>query len=222
MKNLHKILFLEDEPQDVELMVHELKEAGFENIPSKRVSSKKEFLNALDEFNPDVIIADYSLPMFNGMHAFRLFKEKKLKVPFILVTGALNEEAALECLNEGVDDVLIKDNFKRLPTAVLRALQLKSVQREKDEMTFALQSQEEVMQKLKAEVEKAKLHDLLSEREYEILILIAKGKSIKEIAGDLFISPATVATYRSRLLEKMNLKSNVEITQYAIRNKIID
>lgn len=101
MTNKHiKILFLEDETQDIELMRYELDTAIIKHH-FHCVSSKKEFLGKLETFKPDVIIADYSLPMFNGMHAFRLFKEKNISIPFILVTGILNEELAMECLGEG-------------------------------------------------------------------------------------------------------------------------
>ncbi|HEY8657501.1 MAG TPA: response regulator [Hanamia sp.] len=92
-----KILFLEDEEQDVELMKHELDLAGFKNI-SLRVFSKKQFLQALTDFKPDIILADYSLPSFNGMHAFQLFRKQNNCIPFILVTSTLDYELSAECL----------------------------------------------------------------------------------------------------------------------------
>src|SRR5580765_853642 len=126
-----KILFLEDEAQDVELMKHELDQVDFRNT-WQRVSSKKEFLDALEKFKPDVILADYSLPMFNGMHAFRLFKEQRLFIPFILVTGALSEELALECLSEGVDDFILKSSYKRLPSVIIRSIEIKNAEKESE------------------------------------------------------------------------------------------
>ena len=75
---------------------------------------------------------------------------------------------------------------------------------------------------MKEKAETARAHDILSNREFNILCLIASGKSIKEIAGQLILSPATVATYRARLLEKMDLKSNVDLTRYSLQNKLID
>src|SRR5687768_11753024 len=116
-----KILFLEDEASDIELMERELTRSHFKFV-SKHVSTKKDFLNALSSFKPDIILADYSLPMFNGMHAFRLFREKNICIPFILVTGALPEEMALECLSEGIDDFVLKSGFRRLPQVIARNL----------------------------------------------------------------------------------------------------
>lgn len=208
------ILFLEDQAQDVELMKWELDREGLKYI-SNLVSTKKDFLDALENFRPDVIIADYSLPMFNGMHAFRLFKEQKLIIPFILATGSLNEQLALECMNEGVDDFILKSQFNRLPAIITRNLAIKEKERESALLLGELQKTGE-------SAKNQQIRELLSNREYEILCLIANGKAVKEIAEQLFISPATVATYRARLLEKLELKSNVDITRYAIKHKLIE
>lgn len=105
-------------------MLRELSTAGLE-ISSKKATSKKDFITALNEFKPEIILADYNLPVFNGMHAFRLFKDRNLAMPFILVTGSLSEELALECIEEGVDDYILKSSFKRLPQVVKRNLEIK-------------------------------------------------------------------------------------------------
>jgi len=202
-------------------MKHELDQAGFRNT-WKRVSSKKEFLEALEEFKPDVILADYSLPMFNGMHAFRLFTEQRIFIPFILVTGALSEELAVECLSEGVDDFILKSSYKRLPSVIIRNIEIKNGEKEREEVSAELKKRNGELRMLHENTEKARARELLSNREFEIFCMIASGQSIKRIAEQLFLSPATVATYRARLLEKLNLKSNVDLTSYAIRNNLID
>jgi len=216
-----KILFLEDSEQDVEFVIFELETASITAIP-KQVISKKDFLDALETFYPDIILADYSLPMFNGMHAFRLFKERNLCIPFILVTGSLNEELAVECLSEGIDDFILKSSFKRLPSIIIRSIERKKAEKEKVEISNQLELKSHELDSLKEHAEKEKLHEFLSNREFEILCLIATGESIKEIADQLFLSPATVATYRMRILEKMNLKSNVELTRYAMINHLVE
>jgi DNA-binding NarL/FixJ family response regulator len=216
-----KILFLEDAAQDVELMEHELRQAGI-NFVSQRVSSKKDFLESLDSFKPDIVLADYTLPSFNGMHAFRLLKEKNILVPFIIVTGSLDEGLAADCLSEGVDDYVLKESYKRLPSVIKRNLKIKEAEKERARTSEELKKQEEELQSLRKETLKAKPHEELSNREFEILILIASGKAVKEIADQLFISPSTVATYRNRILEKMDLKNDIEITHYVLRNKLIE
>src|SRR6266481_1409441 len=121
---IYQILFLEDSPDDVELMEHELKEAGMQ-FTSRRIDNKGEFIKEVNDFRPDVILADYSLSMFNGMQAFRMLKEKKIALPFILVTGVLSEHLALECINEGIDDFVLKSSFKRLPAAIIGSIRKK-------------------------------------------------------------------------------------------------
>src|ERR1043165_2338393 len=98
-----RILFLEDSPADVELMRRELKSAKISYV-YEWVETEDAFRKALNEFNPDVILSDYSLPSFDGMKAFRLFKEQNMTIPFILVTANMSEQLAHDCLNEGVDD----------------------------------------------------------------------------------------------------------------------
>lgn len=216
----YKILFLEDNLQDVELMRRELEKAGLKNT-YRHVSSKQAFLEALTDFVPDIVLADYSMPMFNGMHAFKLFKDMGLNVPFILVTGSLTENLAMECQNEGVDDFMLKASFKRLPEVLLRNIKLKQVELEKQLISAELELKNAELKMLYEKAEKARAQELLSNREFEILCMIASAKNTKEIADQLSISPATVATYRARLMEKLGMKSNVELTQYAIRNKLI-
>jgi len=217
----YKVLFLEDEAQDVHLMKHELDLAGFKYL-SRQVSTKKDFLEALSGFKPDIVLADYSMPSFNGMHAFRLFKEQNNFIPFILVTGSLSEELTMECLSEGVDDFILKSSFKRLPQVVTRNLEIKKAEIERKKLYQELEKSKEELKALNENAGKAKAYEMLSNREHEILCLIASGSSIKEIANKLILSPATVATYRARILEKLDLKSNVDLTRYAMRNKLID
>jgi DNA-binding NarL/FixJ family response regulator len=216
-----KILFVEDNPQDVELMNYELRSAGIKTV-IKRISAKREFLFELKNFKPEVILADYNLPMFNGMHAFNLFKEKNIHIPFILVTGSLDQQTALDCLCEGVDDCILKSDFKRLSSAIIHTLEKKKIEIENKRISEELDKSKEQLKQLIDKAEQAKTHEQLSHREYDIFCLIASGKSVKEIAAQLFLSPATVATYRARILEKMHLISNVDITLYALRHKLID
>jgi signal transduction histidine kinase len=140
----YRILILEDNPDDVELMHHQLEEARVSFI-SRTTDKKNEFLNLVFEFRPDVILADYSLSTFNGMQAFQMLRTEGVTLPFILVTGALSEQLALECLNDGVDDFILKSSFKRLPAAINNAIKKKGVEKEKDRIAFELKKSHEEM-----------------------------------------------------------------------------
>src|SRR6266404_538908 len=125
-----KILMLEDLVTDAQLIQRELRQASIKFV-SERVENKEAFLKALVTFQPDIVLSDYSLPQFNGLDALRLLKEKGSEIPFILITGSLTEEVAVECMKEGAHDYILKTSLKRLPSAVLNALAKQKTEREK-------------------------------------------------------------------------------------------
>lgn len=116
----YKILILEDVPADAELMERELKKGGLHFV-SKRVAIKEDFSTALDTFAPDLILADYKLPQFDGFSALAIAKEKCPDTPFIFVTGAMGDELAVETLKQGAVDYVLKDKLPHLLPAVERA-----------------------------------------------------------------------------------------------------
>ena len=129
-----KILILEDSQEDVDLIERELKKGGITFI-SLIVRKKNEFVNALREFKPDVILSDHSLPQFNSIEALKLYKEyqkeNNLSVPFILVTGTVSEEFAVQSIKAGADDYVLKDRLKRLPSSILSALEKTRIESER-------------------------------------------------------------------------------------------
>lgn len=116
-----RILMLEDDPHDAELIRWELEKAGFV-FESLRVETQMAFATALDEFHPDLILSDFSLPTFDGLAALSLVQQKCPHVPFIFVSGAIGEERAIESLKSGATDYVLKDRLSRLALAVRRAL----------------------------------------------------------------------------------------------------
>ncbi len=135
-----RILILEDNAADTELVLHELRHAEFD--PDwQRVDSKADFLAAL---NPafDAIIADYSLPQFDGLRALKLVQERHLDIPFILVSGTIGEEVAVDAMKQGAADYLLKDRLARLGPAVARALEQKQLREAKRIADQAVQDSE--------------------------------------------------------------------------------
>ena len=117
-----RILNLEDCPADTELIGHAMRKAGLE-FTLLRVETRALFVTQLEEFQPDIIIADYRLPEFDGMQAMAIAKEKAPLTPFIFVTGTLGEDVIVETLKNGATDYIIKDRLNRLPNAVLQAVE---------------------------------------------------------------------------------------------------
>jgi PAS domain S-box-containing protein len=134
-----QVLLLEDRLADVKLIIRTLERAGFD--PQwQHVQSKEEFIKALSP-DLDVILADYNLPQFDALTALQEVKERGLDVPFIVVTGTL-EEVAMECVKQGAADYLLKDRLARLGEAVRSALHEKQLRAEKRETEDALRDSE--------------------------------------------------------------------------------
>lgn len=136
-----RILSLEDVAYDVELLERELRKANIE-YQLQRVETKEQFLAALGEFKPDIILADYSLPRFTALEALKLLQQQKSNVPVILVTGSHSEEAAVECMKEGAEDYILKASLTRLPSALQNTLRKKQAERNKEAAEQALQQRE--------------------------------------------------------------------------------
>ena len=141
-QNVIRILLVEDLPEDAELAKRELAKAGIEFIAT-RVETKNDFLAALDTFYPDLVISDYSLPQFDGMEALKLSLARDRALPFILLTGSMNEETAVACMKTGATDYVIKEHLTRLPFAVKEALEQATMRIEKERAERALRESEE-------------------------------------------------------------------------------
>jgi PAS domain S-box-containing protein len=137
-----RVLILEDNPRDVELCIQALNKAGFE-LQADAVDTEEGFVSKLQSCDYDLILSDFRIPTWNGLEAFRLLKQKGKDIPFILVTGTLGEEAAVDLIKEGVDDYILKDSLVRLPSAVRRALEEKITRDERERATQSLRESEE-------------------------------------------------------------------------------
>jgi len=140
-----KVLVLEDRPIDAELVLYEMKRSGYSCV-SKRVDTKEDYLKGIEDV-PDIILADYSLPQFTAMQALHLLQERGLDIPFVVVTGTISEEAAVETMIHGAADYLLKDRLSRLGQAVQRALQQKALRDEKRQADHALRLSEDKFSK---------------------------------------------------------------------------
>ena len=144
------ILMLEDVATDAELVERELEREGFD-FEARRVTTRDAFEQALDAFDPDLILADYSLPSFDGMAALEVAAEERPHVPVVFVSGAIGEERAIETLKQGATDYVLKDQLSRLGPAVRRALREAEERRARREAEAALRrAHDELEQKVEA------------------------------------------------------------------------
>jgi CheY-like chemotaxis protein len=129
-----RILIVEDSPADIDLIERELQRGGVDFV-SCNVKKRADFLSALDSFKPDIILSDHSLPQFNSIEAMELWKEYQREhntsIPFILVTGSVSEEFAVQSIKAGADDYILKDRLKRLPASVMSAVEKARIESER-------------------------------------------------------------------------------------------
>ena len=121
-----RVLIVDDRAVDAELAEREVKRA-LSHCTFARVDTADSYLAALDAFQPDLILSDYAMPAFDGLAAVRLARERAPLTPVIIVTAAINEDTAVECMKAGAVDYVIKEHIKRLGQAVLQALEQKQV-----------------------------------------------------------------------------------------------
>jgi PAS domain S-box-containing protein len=133
MEKAIRLLILEDNLGDVGLVKHELKEAEF-HYEMKHVFTKLDFLRELEDFLPEVILADYTIPGFGGMEALSLVKELAPALPFIFVTGTIDEHTAVECMKAGAVDYVLKDSLKRIVPAIKSGIEKRKLNSEKKQI----------------------------------------------------------------------------------------
>ncbi len=141
-----RILILEDVEADAELTQHELRKAGLA-FTAQRVETREEFTRAIEKCTPDIILADYKLPQFDGLTALAVAREKCPEVPFVFVTGTMGEERAVEALRQGADDYILKDRLSRLGPAVRRALEDARIRKEQQAAEAKLREQLEELRR---------------------------------------------------------------------------
>ena len=134
MNRTIKILILEDSADDLDLVLRELKRGAIDFV-STVVNSRDGYEKALIDFRPDVILSDHSLPQFNSVEAMEIWKNFQEKsgvlIPFILITGSVSEEFAVQSIKSGADDYILKDRLKRLPTSIRSALDKVKLEQER-------------------------------------------------------------------------------------------
>jgi len=171
-----------------------------------------ELIKKCNEQEWDIVISDLFMPGGGGFAALKVIKEKMPHLPVLILSIYPEEQYALRVLKAGASGYLNKDAAgSELVKAIGQILSGKKyMSREITEQYYSSPLSDNQL-----------LHEILSERELEVFILLASGFSFADIAQSLKVNVSTVSTYRSRILEKMNMKSNAEITKYAIEFKLI-
>ena len=209
---MKKILICDDHPSirnGVKLILtHEYSEVEF-----GEASSASEVLKKIHEKKWDILILDMDMPGRNGLEVLKQLKAESVKTPVLIFSMHPEEQVAIRAIKGGASGYLAKDAADaELAKAIQQILSGRKY------ITSSLA--EQLAAQLENPLNKAP-HELLSDREYQTLLLIAKGKTVSKIAKELSLSLPTISTFRARILEKMNLKNSAELANYAIRNNLV-
>nr|WP_314544481.1 response regulator transcription factor [uncultured Massilia sp.] len=162
----------------------------------------------------NVLLLDISLPDRNGIEVLKQIKKDKPELAVLMLSMHREDQYAIRALKAGAAGYLTKQSAPRELVTAIR--QVASGQR------YVSPQLAQVLAAQVGDGHEAAPHEGLSDREYQTLTMIASGKTVSEIAGELSLSVKTVSEYRSRLLSKMKLKTSAELTHYAIRNQLVD
>ena len=173
-----------------------------------------ELLEKVREQSFDVVVMDITMPGLMGLDALKQLKSEHPQLPILILSVHPEEQYALRVLRAGASGYLTKGSA---PDSLIGAI--RKVHRGGNYVSPALA--ERLADELRGDITKMP-HETLSDREYQVMCLIASGKTVTEIADQLALSVKTVSTYRSRILEKMKMKTNAELTHYAIEHKLVD
>jgi len=181
VENIINLLLLDDSSSDATLMIEELKSSRL-NFSARIVSNKKDYLAALDNFTPDIILSDYDLPQYDGVKALKDARSRLPDIPFILVTGAIGEELAIDIFISGANDYVMKDRLQRLVPAVYRSLEETREIRARKEAERALRKAHDDLE-MQVTQRTAELQKEIDERKKTEASLRDALSSIKTLSG---------------------------------------
>jgi DNA-binding NarL/FixJ family response regulator len=210
---MKKILIIDD---------HEVLRDGVKRVFDKppgtaifgEASNLQEALTLVREQDWDIVVLDISLGDRSGLEVLKELKEIRPRLPVLILSMHSEEQFARRALKAGASGYITKDS----PRAEL----VKAVNKVMSGGTYVSPAlAEKLIIYLREDIDRP-LHEALSDREFEVLRLIASGKTVSEVAKILSLSDSTISTYRGRILEKMGMKTNAELTHYAIQKKLVD
>ena len=174
----------------------------------------QEVLEKIARKEYDLILLDIAMPGRDGLEILKDLKLQKPKLPVLILSMFPEEQYALRALKSGASGYLTKDS---IPDELIKAVRKILKGGKYISSSFS----EKLLFSFDNDAEKP-IHETLSDREYQVLRMIASGKTLQGIADELALSVKTINTYRSRILEKMGMKNNAELTHYAIKHHLVD
>ena len=185
----------------------------FASAEIAEVGDAEELISKVSDKDWDIVVCDLSMPGRSGLDALRQIKQMYPSLPVLIMSMHDEDQYALRVLKAGASGYLGKDNIHEDIIKAIRTVLL-------GKKFITPSVAEKLAQALEGDTNQLP-HEKLSDREFDVFKLLAGGKAVSDIADQLSLSVTTVSTYRARILEKMNLKSNADLTRYALNNSLI-
>jgi two-component system, NarL family, invasion response regulator UvrY len=185
----------------------------FPSVVIEEATNGEELIRKTKSGSWDVVICDISMPGRNGLEIIKEIKEEYPQLPVVVLTMHPEEQYALRALRVGASAYITKDSA---PQELIQALRMVAMGKR-----YITASLAERMADLLVNDSPRPQHELLSDREFVVFKMIASGMAVSEIAGQLSLSVNTISTYRARILDKMKLRHNADLMQYAIQHKLV-
>jgi DNA-binding NarL/FixJ family response regulator len=211
--NMIKILVADDHPVVRHGIRRIVAEAG-DMLVADEAANGRELLDRARTVDHDLVLLDLSMPETSGLDLLKQLKRERPKIPIVILTIYSESQFAIRALKAGAAGYLVKDSA---PTELVAAV--RKVVTGGRYLTPRLA--ERLAGYLTADADRP-LHETLSDREYQVLRMIAAGKPTRQISTDLALSVKTISTYRARIFEKMQMKSTAELAAYVVRNRLSD
>jgi DNA-binding NarL/FixJ family response regulator len=208
-----KVLVVDDSPL-FRRGVRDLVIEGFHGAKVGEAGNAHEMLELQRRKPWDMAVMDISMPGMNGLDALKQVKQEFPDLPVLILSMHPEEQYAIRMFKAGANGYLTK---AAAPEELVKAI--KKVHEGGKYVSAALG--EALASRVNLDAEKSP-HDVLSDREYEVLCLIGSGKTVSEIAEKMNLSVTTISTYRARILEKMRMKTNAQLTRYAIEQGLVE
>ncbi|MCK4619670.1 MAG: response regulator transcription factor [Desulfobacterales bacterium] len=212
-----KILIVDDH----RVVIEGIKSALQEHPEFEVVGEAVDGLQAVESarsLGPEIVIMDISMPNLSGIEATRQIKEFDPEIRIVIYSMYSDKEFVIDLFKAGISAYVLKDDPLADLILALEAVKGGGTYFSTMAPTVLLRHMEELEEK----TESTDSYDTLSQREQEVFQLLAEGKSIKEIAGELFISPKTVESHKYNIMEKLQAASVVDLTKIAIRKNLIE
>ena len=208
-----RIMLVDDHPI-VRRGVRDILAHAFPHAAIQEVGSGGETIALARSHSWDVVILDLTLPDGSGLDVLKRIRDAQPRLPVLILSMHMPDQFARRAVAAGASGYLTKDTAdEELVAAVTRLL--------RGGKYFGPQVLEQVVMGMHPDHDD-RPHERLSDREYQVLRMIGSGKTVSEIAGDLALSVKTVSTYRARVLEKMDMRTNAELTHYVVRRGLAD